>query len=439
MTGQRSPNAVKVPFAALARRWLSGDERTLGLVLGVGVLVSLYFQVAGLRGQRAAEPALGLVVVLLAVAWSTLLSRAFVRLEPAVLTWHDFGGTARSTVVTRRLLVGWVWRTAAVGYVVALLGVYLGAPAGWWWAGFAAVGGSGLLVLALARRARTAPLAEAGALLAVAGLAVGMRPAAVVVLVVGAVLAVPAVLLLIRPGPRVAEQAGRAELVDGWRERMLRDVGVAFLDVGLLLPAARPVPGWALTGTVRLTVLGVAARARFVPFAVLLALATAAAHLAFAALPDLVLLAAVGYVAVVPFAGGLGLLWRSAGLRRWTGGSDLGLRLTGLAVLGVVAAAWLGLVLGVAALAGAPVSPLALVAVPVVAAGAVRMVTRQAPSYDDIGETVTPFGTVVPVRLVYQTTRGPDVAALAVLLVHVLPPVAGAVVVAVAVAGCVLR
>ena len=101
-------------------------------------------------------------------------------------------------------------------------------------------------------------------------------------------------------------------------------------------------------------------------------------------------------------------------------------------------AGWTGLVLGVAALGGAPLSPAVLLAVPVVAAGAVRMVTREPPSYDDIGETVTPFGTVVPIRLVYQTTRGPDVAALAIVLVLVLPPLA-AVVVPAAVAACVLR
>lgn len=39
-------------------------------------------------------------------------------------------------------------------------------------------------------------------------------------------------------------------------------------------------------------------------------------------MPVATVLGGAGYLAMVPLAGGLGQLWRSAGLRRWMGASD---------------------------------------------------------------------------------------------------------------------
>jgi hypothetical protein len=78
-----------------------------------------------------------------------------------------------------------------------------------------------------------------------------------------------------------------------------------------------------------------------------------------------------------------------------------------------VAAAWVLPVLAVATL-GAGV----LYAIPIIAAGVVRTVTRKPPDFDMLGEVVTPFG-VVPAVLVVQVLRGPDL----ILLALVFPPV----------------
>ena len=239
--------------------------------------------------------------------------------------------------------------------------------------------------------------------------------------------------LLARP---FLANAGRGALVDGWHDRVLRVSGVQFLDLALLLPAARPVRPRGLgppTG-LRLAWLGTLGRARHLPTAALLAFAAVAAHLAFPRLSDLVVFPLLGYLAVVPLTAGLGELWRSPGRRRWVGRSDTALRLDHLLVATALAAAWAAPVF----LAGPGWSPTVLVTVPVIASCAVRTMTRRPPTYDNLVPVDTPFG-ALPLRLVFQTLRGPDAGVLAVPLIAALPLWGAALVVAAVVALALFR
>jgi hypothetical protein len=184
--------------------------------------------------------------------------------------------------------------------------------------------------------------------------------------------------------------------------------------------------------------LGVLGRRRHFPTAVLLALTAVAVHLAFPGLRDDVVFALLGYLAMVPLAAGLGELWRSPGRRRWVGRSDLALRAGHLVVLTALAAGWAAITTGLAALAGHGWSATVLLTVPLLAACAVRTVTRPPPTYDNLAPVDTPVGTI-PVRLILQTVRGPEVGALALVGLAALPVAAGAGGVILAVAFCVLR
>ena len=117
----------------------------------------------------------------------------------------------------------------------------------------------------------------------------------------------------------------------------------------------------------------------------------------------------VGYLAVLPLAGGLGELWRSPGLRRWIDATDTSLRLATAAVLTVPAALWLALAVPF----GAPLIVLAVA--PVVVAAVVRSVTRPGPGYGD-AVADTPIGPV-PVQLVAQAVRGPDLLAAGLVVI----------------------
>ncbi|HEV7648906.1 MAG TPA: hypothetical protein VGP26_12140 [Actinophytocola sp.] len=436
-------------MTALARRWLSGDERTVGLLLAVGLLTMAFFRLDNLRHDLGvpAGPAVPLatVVVAAALAWWSLLPRGFVWLEPAVLTWRDFSGD-RSRVVGQRLVAGWIFRQLALGYLLAVLAALVAAPAVWTVAGVAVVFGAGLLALGVVRgpagRGLSRHLVERAALLVLALVAVAVRPGPVVLLVAAGVMTAAAVPLLAGSGapgrPRVA-QAGRRDLVDGWRDRVLRTSGLQFLDLGLLLPAARPVGRTAsLRGHLGFALAGVRGRARHLPTAGLLALAAVVVHLEFPNLGHLAVFGLAGYLAMVPLAGGLGELWRSPGRRRWVVRSDTALRADHLVVLTGLAVAWAAVAAGVAAVAGQPWHATVLLTVPLMAACAVRTVSRPQPTYDNLAQVDTPFG-AVPARLILQTLRGPDVGALGVLLLAALPAYAGAVVVALVVAFCVLR
>jgi hypothetical protein len=407
------------------KRWFSGDERTLGLYLAGGVLIMAFFRLDLLRrylGVGVAPQAFLLVVT--AIAWWSLMARSFVWFSPAELTWRDFGALDRVAVVARRLTYGWLARQLALGYLLALLAALLGMPV---LASVAVLVGAGVLAFGVARRPPTRP--EAAVVLAVAAGAVVVSPGPVGLFALAGVLGGVGLLL----GWPAQPDATRQALVDGWRERVLRVSGVQFLDLALLLPAARPVRPRPLTNGLRLAWHGVRGRARHVPTAVLLGLAAVAAHRTFPTVPAIVLLAVLGYLALVPLTAGLGELWRSPGRRRWVGLTDTALRWHHFLVATALAAVW---ALPVCLLGGW--NPNVLVAVPVVAACVVRTMTRKAPSYDNPVPVDTPMGSV-PVRLIMQTLRGPDAGALAVALMFGTPWWGQAVVVAAVVSLAVFR
>jgi hypothetical protein len=414
------------------KKWFSGDERTLALFLAVGVMTMAFFRMHTVRDKLgvAQDPSypLAVVLVLAALAWWSLLPRGFVWLDPAVLTWRD--DTDRRATLGLRLAGGWVLRQVLLGYALAVLLVVVTAPGQWAVAGAAVLVGVGLLALAVVRRPRVDPHWEAAAVLVLAAAAVVVKPGPVVLYLVAAV-AVLAALPLFRGG--TVTNAGRTALVDGWRDRVLRMSGVQFLDLALLLPAARPVRPRPLTSGLRLAWLGVLGRARHVPTAVLLALAAIAARLAFPALPGIVLFSLLGYLALVPLVAGLGELWRSPGRRRWVGLSDTALRAHHLVVAVALAACW-----------ALPVYLLAdwhthvLVMVPVLAAATVRTMTRKAPTYDNLVPVDTPIG-AMPIRLFLQTGRGMEVGVVAAVLIPASPWWGQGLVVAAVVALAVFR
>ena len=416
---------------ALAGRWLSGDERTLGAFLVIGVLTMAFFRLDKLRTElgSGADP-LALLLVITAVTWWSLLPRSFVWRDPADLTWRDLNDTDRTTVVARRLLRHWLGRLFALGYVLAVLAAVVAAPAAWVLAGVTALVGAAFLALAVVRT--PAARFEWVVPLALAGTAVVVEPGPVVLFVLAAALAVAGAVRF-RPGPPPIADAGRQTLVDGWRERVLRMSGVHFMDLALMLPAARPARRLRLTSGLRLAWIGVLGRTRHVPTAVLLAVFAVAVHRTFPALPGVVVFAVAGYAALVPLVAGLGELWRSPGRRRWTELGDVALRWHHLLVATALAAVW-ALPVWLAGGWDADV----LVTVPVLAACVIRTMTRRAPSYDNLMPVDTPMGSL-PIRLVLQTVRGPDLGVLALAFMAGTPWWGALVVAALAAAVAVLR
>ncbi len=416
---------------AFASRWLSGDERTLGVFLVVGALTMAFFRLDKLRAElgSGADP-LALLLVITAVTWWTLLPRSFVWRDPADLTWRDFADTDRATTVSQRLTGHWLGRVLVLGYLLAVLAALVAAPAVWVLAGVAALVSASFLALAVVR---TSPLRlEWVVPLALAGSAVAVEPGPVALFVLAAVLTAVGVARY-RPGMPPIADAGRQALVDGWRDRVLRVSGVQFMDLALLLPAARPARGFRLIGGLRLAWLGVLGRRRHVPTAVLLAVTAVAVHRTVPALPGVVVFTLFGYASLVPLVAGLGELWRSPGRRRWVGLGDVALRWHHLVVAVLLAAVWAGPVWLVG---GWEVN--VLVTVPVLAACAIRTMTRRAPSYDNLMPVDTPIG-ALPIRLVVQTLRGPDLGVLALAFMAGASWWAALLVAAVAVAVAVLR
>jgi hypothetical protein len=416
---------------AFARRWLSGDERTLGAFLVVGVLTMAFFRLDKLRADlgSGADP-LALLLVITAVTWWSLLPRSFVWRDPADLTWRDFGDTDRATIVSRRLLGHWLGRVLALGYLLALLAALVAAPAVWVLAGVAALVGAAFLALSVVRTSPVRFEWPVPLVLAVAAVVASPGPSALFVLAAALVVAGA---VRFRPGPPPIADASRQELVDGWRDRVLRVGGVQFLDLALLLPAARPARRLRLSGGVRLAWLGVLGRTRHVPTAALLAVTAVAVHRTFPAPPAVAVFAVFGYAALVPLVAGLGELWRSPGRRRWVGLGDVSLRWHHLLVATALAAAW---AVPVWLLGGWGVE--VLVTVPVLAASTIRTMTRRAPSYDNLMPVDTPMGSL-PIRLILQTFRGPDLGALALVVMAGVPWWGAVLVAALAVAVAVLR
>lgn len=410
------------------KRWFSGDERTLGLFLAGGLLTMAFFRLDILRGYLGVGTApQTLLLVTTTIAWWSLMSRSFVWFSPAELTWRDFGAIDRVALVARRLTYGWVIRQLALGYLLALLAALLAVPASWVLASASVLTGAGVLAFGVVRRPPARP--EVAVVLAVAVFAVVVAPGPIGLFVLAGGLAGVGLLL----GRPPVIDATRQALVDGWRDRVLRVSGVQFLDLALLLPAARPVRPSPLTNGLRLAWHGVRGRARHVPTAVLLGLAAVAAHRTFPALPEIILLAVLGYLALVPLTAGLGELWRSPGRRRWVGLTDTALRWHHFLVATALAAVW---ALPVSLLGGWDLN--VLVAVPVLSACTVRTMTRKAPSYDNPVPVDTPMGSM-PVRLIMQTLRGPDAGVLAVALISDTPPWGTALVVAAVVALALFR
>ncbi|OLF11488.1 hypothetical protein BLA60_10985 [Actinophytocola xinjiangensis] len=462
---------------AFAARWLSGDERTLGALLGIGVLTMAFFRLDRVRevvGVGAADD-LTLVLVTAALLWWSMLSRGFVWLEPAALTWRD-ADLDRRRLITGRLVGGWLARLVTGGYVLALLAAVAGLSRTWVLAGAFVLAGGGLLAWGAVRRVRRDARLEAVVVVGLALAAMVPLPGPSLLFVAAGVLAVAGGWLLGLSGPVARPEiadAGRTDLVAGWRDRLMRVVGVRFLDPTMLLPAGRPVRAWSLLRPVglRLAFVGVAARARYLPAAGLLALTAVAASRALPGLPGEVVLGVLGYLALMPLAGGLGELWRSPGRRRWLGQTDTALRAAHLLVLTAVALAWTLPILllwdtsavpdlgtgtgGETALPASGDGPLIAVSVstvaigdsgdlglllviPLLAASAVRTVTGNPPTFDNLGAVDTPFG-AMPLRLIARTLRGPDIGALALVFLLVGGPLTGAIAVALALVVAVLR
>lgn len=397
------------------------STRSLFALLAVGFLVSAFVNLEVWRthliGQSAMDltAALGLLLVVTAAGWRSLLRRDFAYAEPAALTFTDFAGRDRSHAISVRLLGTWLLRLLALAYLTALVCAVYAAPAVVWSAGGAVLAGSALLALAAARR----PTGWAHWPIALAALGIVALPAGWLAWV-GVGLAVigagrwPGSGPLTRP--RVAS-AGRLRLVATWNERLVRTVAVSFLDPTLMLPTARPTRMRSLGPPVlpRLALLGVRGRLRFAEPAALLAVLVALAKDALPAIPPVLLVAIGGYLALVPFGGGLGELWRHRGRRRWIGASDGAVRVWHTAILTGVAALWAGLVAVATLLLSTPPPPTTWLVLPFVVAAIHRTVTRPLIDYADLGITDTPFG-LMPLGLVFQSLRGPDLLVVTLLL-----------------------
>jgi hypothetical protein len=407
-----------------------GEAVLQSRLLVLGLLGSPFFDLPFVRAKLIGDAtvswqaALGLQLLTGAAAWLYLLRRGFVWADPAVLTWLDFSAPDRGAAVGRRLWSTWAVLLAVLGYLTGLsAAIDAAAPAVWALDGALLVGGA-LVSLGLARRADLAGWAAVGWPLALAVLGV-------LVVVTGPPLPAVAGLAVVFPLAAVpawwgtggsrspVAAAGRDLLVGNWRGRLVRSAALSFLDPTMLLPAARAAVRWSLRPTVRwslrppvlvrLAWAGVAGRARYATPALVYAFVVAVAHVALPSVPLVLLVTAGGYLAVVPFAGGLGELWHSPGRRRWIGSPDLAVRGAHALVLAGVCALWAGLTGAIMVLVHAPPGDAALWwATAVAGAAVVRTATRPPVRYDRLGFVDTPFGALPP-GLLTQTLRGPDV------------------------------
>ena len=406
------------------RGWLSGDDRTWWLIFGGGLAISALFHTDVLRRTLAPTPAgpgdvLACLLLVAALFWRSLLGRGYRWLHPAWLTWQDGTPGAREHALSRRLSTAWLWRLAALAYLAVAIVQVHGAPIAWILTGGALLGA--LAVLALAATVSTVAGATAVVLpLALAAVAVvqltGLGVAWLGVLA-GCCLVLGVVVRLRWPAP----PAGRVELVGGWAARTTQSAAVQFLDPMLVLPAAHPVRAPRLrhvrSPVLRLALLGVLGRSRFFVSWLLLAVVAVFAQRAVPSIPAPWIVLVTAYFALVPFGAQLAELHRRGGLRRWLSTRDHTARTVHAAVLAVLGLLWTAVVLAVGALALPAVGTLATalaVVVPLTVAAVVRTAGRPPPRYDDLGTVDAGLGPV-PVRLVVQSVRGPDVAVLGTL------------------------
>ncbi|WP_181773898.1 DUF6297 family protein [Amycolatopsis pittospori] len=395
---------------------LNGDYQTFLALFGFGALFTAFQNLPKLRhflfGQSVVDfPAVfGLLIVLCALFWRSLLRRGFVWAEPATLTWMDFASVDRRRVVVKRMWTLWVGLVLVVGYTGALV-TAIGGGSKDVWVAMSALSASGAILAAVTAR-RTAIRGETAGpvVLAMAGLTVaaaGLGPIAVDVL--AAVLFVAAVAVAF--GGEPMSGVGRQELVDGWNARLLRAMAAVFLDPMLLIPQARPVPRLSMRRptTLRLAWSGVLGRLRYAAAGVVVACLVGVAHLAFPAIPPGPLFALGAYASIVPFVGGLGELWRNPGRRRWLGASDWELRLVNGLVIGVLGVLW-GVLLGLVTLAlgVSPFWPVWL-AIPLAVVAALRTATRPPMNYDVSGGGAA-----------FQVLRGVDVLIVGAALLSVI-------------------
>ncbi|RZS37735.1 hypothetical protein EV193_105293 [Herbihabitans rhizosphaerae] len=379
----------------MRKRALAVGDRAWYLIFLGAFAITTLVNTGGVRtalvGTAPPDPAgaLAALAVFTLIAVKSLWRKGFLWRSAADLTWADFLPGTRERVLYARLVWAGVWRLGLLAYAGAVL-------------------------------ARTHEVPPAHL--------------AVVVSVGGA-----ALLVALDRGRRAVPTAGRAALVHAWGERVVRSVALSFLDPMMMLPPAGRVSLGGRVTALRLAVIGVLSRARYLVDALVLAVVVVIVHRVFPALSPTWPVAIAGYLALVPFGGGLADLWRNPGRRRWLSGSDTAIRVTHGALIALVGAVWTALVLAGCAIFGQGLAmPHTLLVMLVVSAAVVRTVARPMPSYDDLMIVDVGFG-LVPMRLVVQTVRGPDVALLGVLILSGAGLLESCVVAALVVAVCVLR
>lgn len=398
-------------------------DRVVAGVILAGLLGSPFYGGDAVRDQLLgahapvplAVPAL--LCLGLALAWWSMMGRGYLWVDPAALTWLDFDGSRPATLL-RRLRAGWALRFACVVYALCATGMLLGWPGPVLASCGALFTAVAVLAFVAARRApgrlsrvfeQVMPL-----LLTVVAWLVASGVVGTVVLWGMAGVAAGAAALLTR-GTSLPASAGRRELVERYTARMVRHTSVSFLDVWALLPQGRPVR-WAgaLAGrpvVVRFVFAGVLARARSLLFALMLAPAVAALHKAFPEANPVWWTGVGAYLAVLPFSASIAQLNRGPGLRRWLSNGDRALKATTAAMLLLVGALWFGVTLAL----GVPWSARSALAVAVSVSAVVRSVTRSPIDFRNLG-IVAVEGLLLPVGLLTQLARGPEVLALGLLL-----------------------
>jgi hypothetical protein len=463
--------AVAIPSVRHVRRWLRAarrahSDRTLGELLGdvymfalLGALyggssvVSIRRHLAQPLGAPVAQTArawlvAALVVTAVVVAWRGLRMLGPLVTTPAAQAWCVASPIDRADWL--RVPLWWLLVvTACVGAGVAVLAAWAGLSTGteYGWAAAAGVGlGSALGALAVVAQSRPAPRRDVARSQAVA--------------VVGSLLLVAATVVLARsgadlpplgvPGPLVAA-AGCAAA--GWSV-MRAGRSLSTVDRITLAPGAQIV-GAAMSALIMIDPAYVSAvlaarrwrgvgkvrgrpwrpgrrawvllqadlrrqgrrRSDVFTWAALMVAPYAVAAFAPGAVASARIIAA--YLAAERLAAGLRTVCRSPMLRRSLGGTDRTLRWIHLVVPAAGLAIW-----WVGTLRAGAVHPTAVtVALALgVLLAVYRTATRKPPSYDG-GLAATPFGPV-PINLVRQAVRGPDLVAILVLI-GLIVPVAG--------------
>jgi hypothetical protein len=198
---------------------------------------------------------------------------------------------------------------------------------------------------------------------------------------------------------------------------VLRSVAVTFLDPMMLLPPSAPIGGVSLRRPtpLRLALAGTLGRARYAGAALLVGLADVVAHIAVPTVPGAALVGIGAYVALLPFTGGLGELWRNPGRRRWLGSPDRDLVLAHGLVLAGVGLVWWTVLFAVTLAGGTSFAAGAWLAVPLSVLSILRTVTRTAVDYANPGFVDTPMGPM-PANLTRQLFRGLDLLVVGTVL-----------------------